>query len=82
MGSDNSGRHEQLCPVFFIGWYAIERLLFFSEFDGCIDYCKQGSVTLEDVVAEYDKATNISLKTTIYRIYIFLHNAAAFYLIL
>ena len=40
LGSDNSGSTEMLCPVFFIGWYAVERLLFHTEFDGCIDYCK------------------------------------------
>lgn len=82
MGSDNSGSPQQVCPVFFIGWYAIERLLFFNEFDGCVDYCKQGNTDLEEVVAEYDRATNITLKTTIYRVYIFLQNAAAFYMVL
>lgn len=53
LGSDNTSSNEPMCPVVCLGWYILERIFFSSEFDGCIDYACQGSMTKEEVIAEY-----------------------------
>ena len=82
LGSDNSGSSEPMCPVFCLGWYILERLFFYSEFDGCIDYACNGKKSIEEILAEYRSNTNITGRVVFWRLFLFVIDVSAAYLIM